>query len=153
MYALLCLPFLTQYYVCLRTPFIVLGIFIDNFQCCIVLHNMTVYTCVCDVQYRGPGSGSLPHVVFSVPINSVESYSCPTWNPGGYGFSPHSQLHVSVPFLEHLVDVYRSLSKSMSILFIYLYIHICWRKKWQSTSVFLPGKSHEQGSYSPRGRI
>ena len=49
MYALLCLPFLTQYYVCLRTPFIVLGIFIDNFQCCIVLHNMTVYTCVCDM--------------------------------------------------------------------------------------------------------
>ena len=29
-----------------------------------------------------------------------------------------------------------------------------WRRKWQRTSVFLPGKSHEQRSlvgYSPRG--
>ena len=32
---------------------------------------------------------------------------------------------------------------------------IPWRKKWQHTPVFLPGKSHKQRSlagYSPRGR-
>ena len=32
---------------------------------------------------------------------------------------------------------------------------ICWRRKWQSTPVLLPGKSHEQKSligYSPWGR-
>ena len=30
-----------------------------------------------------------------------------------------------------------------------------WRRKWQPTPVFLPGKSHEQGTlvgYSPEGR-
>ena len=32
---------------------------------------------------------------------------------------------------------------------------IPWRRKWQPTAAFLPGKSHKQGSlagYSPRGR-
>ena len=32
---------------------------------------------------------------------------------------------------------------------------IPWRRKWQSTPVFLPGESHERRSlvgYSPRGR-
>ena len=28
---------------------------------------------------------------------------------------------------------------------------IPWRRKWQPTPVFLPGKSHRQRSYSPWG--
>ena len=35
-----------------------------------------------------------------------------------------------------------------------MYIHICWRRKWQRTPVFLPGKPYKQRSlvgYSPQG--
>ena len=30
----------------------------------------------------------------------------------------------------------------LNVLDLYMYLHMKWRRKWQATPVFLPGKSH-----------
>ena len=55
-------------------------------------------------------------------------------------------------------DTVSTVSPSISheVMFSYTSLYIMlWRRKWQPTPVFLPGKSHGQRSlvgYSPRGR-
>ena len=46
-------------------------------------------------------------------------------------------------------------AKNQTLLSDFHFVNNIWRKKWQPTSVFLPGKSHGQrslASYSPLGR-
>ena len=109
----------------------------------------------------------------SVSSNSVRPHGlhharlpCPILTPGAYSNSSpsslwcHQTISASVgPFSSCLQSFWRRymwLSGKKSACQWRCRFHpwvgkIPWRKKWQPTPVFLPGKSHEGMGYSPLG--
>ena len=78
-----------------------------------------------------------------VPVRSV-------WTPGAHGLSPLSHL----PWLPRWLSDKESACRHWKHGFDPWVGKIPWRRKWQSTPVFLPGESHGQRSlvdYSPWG--
>ena len=118
------------------------------------LHPLWIDPDVCQHPFRSQPEGSWPVLQSHVPPSAYLLQQCcgPAWSPGPQGDSAASVLGILDGNM--VKNLPSDTGDARERRFSPLIGKIPWRRKWQPTPVFLPGKFHGRRSlvgYSPQG--